>query len=532
MRRFNFSLVAGATLVFGCSILQPTNGLAQVQSSSQQACINAINKAGAKVASTQGKENSACVKNAGKGTVADAQACLTADPKLKVSKAKGKTVTAEASKCTAAPDFGKSPSGQVNAFAGDEEVALTADVFGANLTPAIILASADKDGAGCQAAIVKAYEKVAATKMKSFLKCKKDGLKAETILSPATLEACFDTMSADAKVAAAVAKITDTVTKKCSATDLDLAFPGGCVGAPDFTACIDAQVECRVCLTLDAMDDLTRDCDVFDDGVSNASCVTLPPTTTITTTTTSTTTTLPPAGPDWGLDCFSTLDCGSAHCPSFGAQCTDYIESVGLLTGSEMCFFDCMDDTLMDVTDCRDSCGGAAAPACETGTAGGGGFTGVVTGAGKCTPSGFAASVTLGGSATELKRLLVDFGTPIIESTVFSAAPPPCSGACPTPGSACDVGAPYPVTPFSDVFRLHIGAASPPPEVCDRLGAASTVCKFSPTGYAFILSTPGISATAAAPIDVTTFISCHVSDGAAFLHFSTGDFFAVGSWPP
>ncbi len=85
---------------------------------------------------------------------------------------------------------------------------------------------------------------------------------------------------------------------------------------------------------------------------------------------------------------------------------------------------------------------------------------------------------------------------------------------------------PYPVTPRADVFRVQIGTASPPAEVCDRRGAASTVCKYSRTGCAFILAPPGISATTTAPIDLTS-----VSD-TTFLHFATGDFFSVGSWPP
>ena len=369
--------------------------------------------------------------------------------------------------------------------------------------------------------------------MKTFLKCKKDGLKAGTILSAATLEGCFDTVTADAKVAAMVSKLAATVASKCATTALGTAFPGDCAAAGSFSACVDEQVECRVCLTLDAMDNLARNCDLFDDGLSNTSCAVSPPTTTTSSTTTSSTTstTMPPA-PDWGLDCFTTLDCGPMHCPAFGTQCTDYIKSVGLSPGSEVCFFDCMDDTLMDVTDCRDACGGTAAPACETGVAGGGGFTGVVTGAGKCTPTGFAASVTLGGSSTSFKRLLVDFATPIDESTLFATPPPACSGSCPSPSSACDTGAPYAATPLVDVFRLQIGAASPALEVCDRSGVSTTACKYSPTGYAFIVAPPGVSTPAGAPIDVTTFISCHVSDGVSFIHFSTGDFFAMGSWPP
>ncbi len=526
-------------------LLVASSTSAQVQNSAQQGCINALNKAGSKVAATQAKENAACLKNAGAGNEPDAQGCLIADAKLKVAKAKSKTDDADAKKCATAPDFGRAGVATVNGAAQDEEVALTGAVFGSNLTAAVILAASDKVGAGCQIAVLKAYEKVLATKLKIFLKCKKAGLKAGTITSPATLAACFDTVAADTSVAKAITKLASTVTKKCAGVTLGTAFPGDCASAVDFPACVDERVECHACLMLDAMDALTRDCDVFDDGVANLSCASVPatptptatplPTATATPTGTATpTATATPAGPDWGLDCFASGDCGSAHCPSFGAQCTDYIESVGLTPGTEMCFFDCMDMDLMDVTDCRDDCGGAAPPACETGTAGAGGFTGVVTGAGKCTPAGFAASVTTGGTATLFKRILVDFTVPIDEASLFSSPPPPCSVGCPAPSSACDAGAPYPVTPLADVFRIQIGAAAPPAEVCDRLGAASTVCKYSPTAYAFILAPPGISAAAAAPIDLSMFISCHVSAGGgmSFLHFATGDFFTIGSWPP
>ncbi len=510
------------------------DAVAQVQSAEQQACINALNKAGTKVAATQAKENAACLKNAAAGVQPNAQACLTADAKLKVTKAMDKTGDAEVKKCTTAPDFGRASVATINGGARNEEVNLVAEIFGPDLTPAVISAASDSIGAACQLAVMKAYEKVAATKLKVFLKCKKAGLKAGTIFSQATLEACFDTVAADGSVAKAVAKLGPTITKKCPGVNIAAAFPGVCASAIDFPACVDTRVECRACLMLDAMDGLGRDCDLFDDGVANGSCDNLPPTPTPTSTPTATPTpaaTATPGASDWGLGCFASGDCGSAHCPMFGAQCTDYIKSIGLTPGTEMCFFDCMDTGLMDVTDCRDACGGSPAPACETGTAGGGGASGVVTGPGKCTPSGFGAAVTLGGTATLFKRLLVDFATPISEASLFSAPPPPCPAMCPGSGSACDGGAPYAATPLADVFRIQIGAPVPPPDTCDRVGVATSVCKFSPTGYAIVAAAPGVSA--AAPIDLSVFISCHVSDagGTSFLHFSTGDFFATTTLP-
>ena len=44
-------------------------------SSKQQKCINAMNKAGSKVSKTQGKINSGCVKDTGKGRDSDPASC-------------------------------------------------------------------------------------------------------------------------------------------------------------------------------------------------------------------------------------------------------------------------------------------------------------------------------------------------------------------------------------------------------------------------------------------------------------------------
>ena len=75
------------------------------------------------------------------------------------------------------------------------------------------------------------------------------------------------------KVAKAISKLVGKVDKSCSTVDTDLAFPGQCVGEPDFALCADRVVECRVCRMLVDMDALElTDCDVFDDAVANGSC--------------------------------------------------------------------------------------------------------------------------------------------------------------------------------------------------------------------------------------------------------------------
>ena len=96
-------------------------------SKDQAECVNTMNKDAAKVAATQGKENTACVKNKGKGKLGaqSADDCLTADAKGKVAKATGKTTADEAKKCSARlPPFGYTAGTTANAAAAERRAGL------------------------------------------------------------------------------------------------------------------------------------------------------------------------------------------------------------------------------------------------------------------------------------------------------------------------------------------------------------------------------------------------------------------------
>ena len=123
--------------------------------------------------------------------------------------------------------------------------------------------------------MVKAYEKIVGAKLRAFLTCKKHGLMEGSIRSAAAFQDCFDetTVGMSAKVDRATFDLSRTLAKKCAGVDLAVAFPGVCSGALDFASCVDDRVECRVCLMLNAMDGLNADCDAFDDGAANGSCL-------------------------------------------------------------------------------------------------------------------------------------------------------------------------------------------------------------------------------------------------------------------
>jgi len=243
------------------------------QTSAQQKCITGMNKAGSKVALTQGKINVGCVKYAGKVSDSDPAACVVADARGKLAKARVKTLKVVARSCTETPDFGFTDASTVNGAASSEELGLLEDVFGPDLNASLIVGTVDKRGAYCQAAAAKTYEKIVVAKLKAFNGCKKTGLKSGYINSRARLEECFDGIIADpgGRIAKAIGKLDKTMDSRCGDYLVD-AFPGKCQGQAEFAQCVDTLVECRVCLMLNSADALNRNCDSFDDDVINDSC--------------------------------------------------------------------------------------------------------------------------------------------------------------------------------------------------------------------------------------------------------------------
>jgi hypothetical protein len=254
---------------------------AQVQTAEQAKCLKALNKAGKKVALKQGKENQLCLKNAGKGKITDLQRCSVEDGKNRVEKARSKTTKDETKKCVATPDFGYTGAETVNAAAASQEAGLLADLFGTDVNPAVILKDNDKDGAKCQSSVLRETDKLLQAKLQEFFVCTNAGLKNKLtpITSAAGLEECLHVVAADpkGKVAKKTAKLTKVMGKACASQDLNTAFPGVCAGAADFVGCVEARVNCRTCLMLNLMHGLDADCEVYDDGQSNNSCVALVP---------------------------------------------------------------------------------------------------------------------------------------------------------------------------------------------------------------------------------------------------------------
>jgi hypothetical protein len=90
--------------------------------------------------------------------------------------------------------------------------------------------------------------------------------------TPAALDAC---VGADptGQIAKSIAALRLALTKKCSGIDFDTAFPGDCAAVRDIAGCAAERVLCRSCSMLNAMHNLRANCDLFDDGSGNSSCL-------------------------------------------------------------------------------------------------------------------------------------------------------------------------------------------------------------------------------------------------------------------
>lgn len=238
----------------------------------ERSCVTGVNSKGIGVAKTQGKLSLKCLSRGATGKEPDPENCQNADVDGKVLSAAQKTTAYASDKCSPAPLFGYSAAATVNAAAQGEAIGLVHDLFGASLTTATLPAS-NKDGSKCQKSVLKLAQKRFDAATKAFLTCKKDGLAGSPSLmvSAAQMQTCFARIGSNvnAKVSAATKKLGAAIDASCS--NASVALPGSCSSGA-IAPCLEARIQCRLCRLFNAMDGLSENCDLFDDGQGNASC--------------------------------------------------------------------------------------------------------------------------------------------------------------------------------------------------------------------------------------------------------------------
>jgi hypothetical protein len=182
-------------------------------------------------------------------------------------------------------------------------VSVLHEIFAANLDSVLAVEAGDASVSWCQREVFRAVGRCETRQLKTFNKCKRAGLNlaasgATAIATSAQLrDRCLlhrktDGSFAGARTARACdlvvrapggqvhyGRIGTNISESCVSRGVVLAdaFPG-CKAADADTlhACIDARVRCHVCVALNTVDGLTADCDAFDDGSANHSCLRRP----------------------------------------------------------------------------------------------------------------------------------------------------------------------------------------------------------------------------------------------------------------
>lgn len=281
-----------ALAIIGLAVL-PETSLAGAVTVDKPAvkCIAARNKQFAKVDGRIDSQVGHCLKahsmgkpfDSGEG-VSTVEDCVDADRKGKIEKAANKARAVDQKLCSEAfPGFAASDVETVLGAADLRGRDLASDVFGVDLE-SLVLRTTDKAASKCQLKTWKALAKCNKRRIGSFVKCKKKGLLRGEIASSAELEsACLmqdsDPQTGQADPKGKIAKscsdpekgIGKPLLKNCSDLALDSLFPG-CADAQATSACLDGLVACRVCRALNVADELSRNCDAFDNTLDDGSC--------------------------------------------------------------------------------------------------------------------------------------------------------------------------------------------------------------------------------------------------------------------
>jgi cysteine-rich repeat protein len=231
------------------------------QDKGQQGCINGINANGAGVFKAQDKDITACVKSVAGGKTPALADCLETDLKGKVAKAAAKTTSTNTKKCAGEdlPDFAYTTPTTVNDANKDASLDSFKTVFGDPAT--IVTKAVNKEGAACQAEVLKRQQKLQQTWAKEANKAKKTALKGGAS-NPGDLATAINTaVAASEKITKAENGVNSGIAKKCPDPTVDLL-----VDCDDVTTgnalglCVILEAKREACLALELSDGLALTC--------------------------------------------------------------------------------------------------------------------------------------------------------------------------------------------------------------------------------------------------------------------------------
>jgi len=223
-----------------------------------------------------------------------AQACLTNDVAGSVARESARLAARDSQSCLATqeqlPPFGYVGAAEVTAAVQTATLGLVAALFGTDLDTALVASAVDREGARCQADVLRYASDLFAALWREALPAKKNALKGSRrvtgtnlkapVGSAAELEAELITVvqsDAKGKIARKASRLRDRTAERCAGmlTPLSQAFPGVCASAGTPAAlgvCAEGVARGAFYRLLAGADALSIDCDLTDDGTGNLSC--------------------------------------------------------------------------------------------------------------------------------------------------------------------------------------------------------------------------------------------------------------------
>jgi hypothetical protein len=210
--------------------------------------------------------------------------CLVADRWDTVQKAWDRTVKQEGIKCDSLdvpPPFAYTDSETVISAAVDGALAMTYDIFGGPpvLDDDLVNKADNRTLARCQYEMLRRANLLESSVLKELNKAKRLAIKEETVDSAAALEAELQTVfMSNVKIQNHQDRLVKRVDNTCSVLQVPPAtvFPGQCAEGNttlrEIEVCVIEAARCNACLKMNAFDDLSLDCDLADDQISNGSC--------------------------------------------------------------------------------------------------------------------------------------------------------------------------------------------------------------------------------------------------------------------
>ncbi len=248
----------------------------------ERRCISTFTKSLRKVSKTHGKLIKKCVSDFAKGRLVNQtpEECVIEDPRGRLASTILKETTKVSIRCVAGfPSFGARDPSVSFGHSVISQIDLVHRALGENLDLGLI--AAPQADANCQAKVHTALLKCADTRLKEYARCQSKNTKSGAIVDAETMaDVCLGTglesqPDPNNRIGLkCLAGVTSTIVRYCLTTDLGQAFSPCEESDPiQLGECLSEQTACEMCLVLNEVGGIVRDCDAFDDGDdTNGSC--------------------------------------------------------------------------------------------------------------------------------------------------------------------------------------------------------------------------------------------------------------------